>query len=75
LNNKVLKVKGTGENMVLNDRDMLILRNIGRWRVVLGRHLKELANFTGARACERRLKILFENKLIARLEHKIYGDE
>ena len=58
--------------MVLNDRDMLILRNIFRWRVVLGRHIKELSGFSGERACERRLKILFDNKLIERQKY-LYG--
>jgi hypothetical protein len=58
--------------MVLNDRDMLILQNIARWRIVLGRHLKELSGFSGERACERRLKLLFDNKLIERQKY-LYG--
>jgi len=42
------------------DRDMKILREVERWRVVLSRHVKVLGGFTGQRACERRLKKLVE---------------
>ncbi len=42
----------------LVERDEKILREITRWRIVLSRHITELANFSGQRACERRLKKL-----------------
>jgi hypothetical protein len=48
------------------DRDMVILREVGRWPVVLGRHIKELAGFSGSRVCDNRLKILVENKYLTR---------
>jgi len=44
----------------LVDRDYEIFREIERWRVALGRHLEELAGFTGLKACQRRLKKLKE---------------
>ena len=44
----------------LVDRDYEIFRELERWRVVLGRHLAELAGFTGLKACQRRLKKLRE---------------
>ena len=40
------------------ERDELILKEINRWQCILGRHIKELAGFSGSRACDRRLKIL-----------------
>lgn len=58
--------------MRLTDRDLLILREIGRFRCVLGRHIKELVNFTGIRACDRRLKILIDNGYLER-QKIIYG--
>jgi len=50
----------------LVDRDVKILRELGRWRVVLSRHVMVLAGFTGQRACERRLKKLIEAGYIER---------
>ena len=58
--------------MVLMDRDLTILKEVGRWRVALGRHIKELAGFSGNRTCDSRLKILVDNKYLVR-EKIIYG--
>ena len=58
--------------MRLVDRDYLILEEVGRWRVVLGRHLRVLADFSGERACDRRLRTLIEAGYLERKKY-IYG--
>ena len=58
--------------MRLVDRDLLILKEIGRWQIILGRHIKKLVNFTGSRACDRRLKLLLDNNYIER-KKILYG--
>ena len=51
---------GVVSEVRLVERDYRIFREAERWRVVLGRHLAELAGFTGLKACQRRLKKLIE---------------
>jgi hypothetical protein len=48
------------------------MREIDRFRHCLGRHIKELANFDGIRACDRRLKKLIESGYIER-KKILYG--
>lgn len=47
--------------MVLMERDYQIMRVINRFRFCLGRHVKELCDFSGTRTADRRLKILCDN--------------
>ena len=56
----------------LAERDYRIFREIERWRVVLGRHIVVLAEFSGQRACDRRLKRLIEAGFITR-KKILYG--
>jgi len=56
----------------LVERDYQIFREIERWRVVLGRHVVELAEFTGLKSCQRRLKKLKEAGYLER-KRKILG--
>ena len=56
----------------LVDRDRLIMREIDRWRVVQGKHIRELVGFSGQRACDRRLRKLIEAGYIKR-ERILYG--
>jgi len=56
----------------LVDRDYKIIREIDRWRVCQGKHIKELAGFDGQRACDRRLRKLIEAGYIKR-EKILYG--
>ncbi len=58
--------------MRVEERDMLILREIERWRVCGSRHIKFLAGFTGQRATDRRLKILIEAEYLERKKY-LYG--
>ena len=58
--------------MVIMDRDLEILKLVYRFKFCLGRHIKDLVNFTGARACDRRLKLLVEGGYLAR-EKYLYG--
>jgi len=53
-------------------RDYIIFREIDCWRFCLSRHIRELAGFTGQRACEKRLKILVEAGYIDR-KKILYG--
>ena len=56
----------------LVDRDKKIIREIDRWRVLQGKHIKELAGFEGQRACDRRLRKLIDVGYIKR-EKILYG--
>jgi len=56
----------------LVDRDKKIIREIDRWRVCQGRHIRELADFSGQRACDRRLRKLIEAGYLKR-EKILYG--
>jgi len=56
----------------LVDRDKKIIREIDRWRVCQGRHIRELAGFSGQRACDRRLRKLIEAGVIKR-KKILYG--
>lgn len=52
--------------MRLMERDITILKEVGRWKITLGRHIKELAGFSGDRTCDNRLKILVDNNYLQR---------
>jgi len=54
------------------ERDKKIIREIDRWRVLQGKHIKELAGFEGQRACDRRLRKLIDVGYIKR-EKILYG--
>jgi len=54
------------------ERDKRIIREIDRWRVLQGKHIKELTGFKGQRACDRRLRKLIEAGYIKR-EKILYG--
>ena len=56
----------------LVERDYQIFREIERWRVVLGRHIAELAGFTGQRACDQRLSKLIQAGYLER-KKILYG--
>lgn len=58
--------------MVITDRDMEILRLVYRFKFCLGRHIKTLVQFTGARASDRRLKALVEAGYLDRKKY-LYG--
>ena len=53
-------------------RDYEVFREVERWRVVLGRHIAELAGFTGQRACDQRLRKLIEAGYLER-KKILYG--
>ena len=54
------------------ERDRKIVREIDRWKVCQGRHLRHLAGFSGQRACDRRLRKLISTGYISR-EKLVYG--
>lgn len=56
----------------LVERDYLIMQTINKFRFCLGRQIKILAEFSGQRACDRRLAKLIEAGYIER-KHFIYG--
>jgi len=58
--------------VVIVSRDKKIIREIDRWRICQGRHIRELAGFSGQRACDRRLRKLIEAGYIKR-EKILYG--
>ena len=58
--------------MVITERDKMIIKEVSRWRVMLGRQLKILGGFTGTRATDIRLKKLIDNCYLERKKY-IYG--
>lgn len=58
--------------MRVTERDELILREVDRWRACGSRHIRWLANFSGQRATDRRLKILIEAGYLERRKF-LYG--
>ena len=66
----MLRLADIGIRLV--DRDIKIFGEIDRWRVIQGRHIKELAGFSGQRACDRRLRKLIQAGYIKR-ERILYG--
>ena len=56
----------------LVERDYRIIKEIDRWRICQGKHIKILAGFDGQRACDRRLRKLIEAGYIRR-EKILYG--
>ena len=59
-------------NIILQERDYVILQSITKYRFLLGRQIKILASFSGQRACDRRLKKLTDVGYIEK-KHIIYG--
>ena len=62
----------SSKGMELQERDWEILRLVHRFRFCLGRHIRVLCGFSGARASDRRLKLLVEAGYLAR-EKYLYG--
>lgn len=58
--------------MRVTERDELILREVDRWRACGSKHIRWLANFSGQRATDRRLKILIEAGYLERKKF-LYG--
>ena len=58
--------------MKLVDRDYMVLRELDRWRFLLGRQIWLLCGFSSKRTCDRRLKTLKEAGYIEQ-EYKLYG--
>jgi len=58
--------------IVILERDRKIIRELDRWRVCQGRHVRELAGFSGQRACDRRLRKLVQAGYISR-DRILYG--
>jgi len=56
----------------LTERDFDILRLVYRFRFCLGRHIRVLCGFSGARATDRRLKMLIDAGYLKRKKY-IYG--
>jgi len=60
------------KGLTIQERDYEILRLVHRFRFCLSRHVKVLCGFDGARATDRRLKLLFEAGYLARKKY-LYG--
>jgi len=58
--------------MVIVDRDLEIIKLVYRFKFCLGRHVGALMGFTGARACDRRLRLLTDGGYLARKKY-LYG--
>lgn len=53
-------------DLILTERDYLILNEINRWRYCQGKHVKIICGFSGQRATDRRLSILMKEGLLER---------
>lgn len=58
--------------MKLMERDLMILRELDRWRFALSRQIRLLCGFPIQRTCDRRLKLLIDNGYVER-KHILYG--
>jgi len=58
--------------MQITNRDMELLRLVYRFKFCLGRHIKELIQFTGTRSADRRLTALVEAGYLTRKKY-LYG--
>ena len=58
--------------MRLVERDYCVMREIGRWKFMLGRHIEKMCGFNTASACDKRLKVLLLAGFIERKKY-IYG--
>ena len=58
--------------MIITDRDREIIRLVYRFKFCLGRHVREIIGFNGARASDRRLKALTDAEYLARRKY-LYG--
>lgn len=67
------KKKGKGSGALkLVERDYAVMREITRWRFLLGRQIKTLCGFSSFRTCDRRIAKLIEAGYLER-KHYIYG--
>ena len=62
----------SAKGLELQERDWEILRLVHRFRFCLGRHVMVLCGFSGARASDRRLKLLLDAGYLARKKY-LYG--
>ena len=60
------------DDMILTERDYNILQLVYRFRFCLGRHIKDLLDFSGSRTADRRLKFLVEAGYLERKKY-LYG--
>ena len=67
-----IMIRGGIIGVVITDRDMEVLRIVYRFKFCLGRHIKTLGSFTGARASDRRLKALIDAGYLNRKKY-LYG--
>lgn len=58
--------------MRLVERDYIVIRELNRWRFMLGRQIWLLCGFSSKRTCDRRLKQLTEAGYIE-WQYKLYG--
>ena len=62
----------SAKGLELQERDYEILRLVHRFRFCLGRHVQVLCGFSGARATDRRLRLLLDAKYLERKKY-LYG--
>ena len=62
----------SSKGLELQERDLEILKLVYRFRFCLGRHIRVLCGFSGARAADRRLKLLVEAGYLER-KKLLYG--
>lgn len=58
--------------MELQERDVQLLREVSRWRFMLGRHIKALIDFPSQATATRRIKMLVDGKYLKK-EMLLYG--
>ena len=62
----------SAKGLELQERDYEILKLVHRFRFCLGRHVQVLCGFSGARATDRRLRLLLDAKYLDRKKY-LYG--
>lgn len=65
-------VKKGGVTVELQERDIQLLREVSRWRYLLGRHVVSMCDFPSQSTANRRLRALIEGKYLDR-QRVLYG--
>lgn len=63
---------GNSKGFIMTDRDIEILKNVSKYKFLLGRQIQTIGNFTSERACNKRLKKLIDNGFLQR-KRVLYG--
>lgn len=68
----MVNTRGKGEPVEIQERDLVAIRELYRWRALAGRHVRVLCDYPSQSTAGRRLRLLVENKYLKK-HHVLYG--